>query len=636
MPAEATDESIDAGIEQLESANLLRVFEHPSGERDYLVGNGIVREAAFELLSERDRARLAGRIADALSEERVVPHDIRFEYELRAGRVGRALKSAVRATRNAEERFAYNRSAKLWRWIGDNADKLEDPTVRPDAELARVEHLAGQHAEAAELYNSWAATRKERTRLASIKRDEARAWLQAGQNDRAVEAIEAGFRAFGESYGRRWYSSFREVPTRWLATMDRWNPRIVEAAKVDTATPAQLCLAELYDFVLARAGWLYPERSGAIEARLGRLARSTGDALIVGRHRMRMAVLTAGPGHESSRERSLRWLDEAETLFERAGNLAGRSEVHLHRAILNIRYGEFETARQSLDLAAKTGRRAEDEQANDRRELFYWRAMYHVFVGELEKAERLARQLLHVYRGDRLAASSAYRLLARIALDRGQTVLAEAFVAEGTRSMRATRPNLVTVLWAREETRLDIALGRPEVAVGRLEILREALQKHGLAGHAIFEVPLHVAMGQALSAVYERDRVLGDSHVDQTNARMRVIARRVSKGLAALGALRRAEAHRLLARAELMGGRARKALKHADLAIEALGAIQAPSQVALCAEVRGRVLAALERPDARGIIEQARHMYTHYGIAHPLVLEGWPVPREVSMLKDDQ
>ena len=97
----------------------------------------------------------------------------------------------------------------------------------------------------------------------------------------------------------------------------------------------------------------------------------------------------------------------------------------------------------------------------------------------------------------------------------------------------------------------------------------------------------------------------------------------------------RAETGRLAARFELLDQRPRKAQKAIDDAIAALGEAGAPVEVARCTEARGLVLLSREQPDARGIIEQAHHLYEACGCAYPLVLEGWPVPRAFAKLKED-
>lgn len=635
LPAEQTAESIEGAFEEMERRRLIRRRKDTEGRTEWVIAHDVCREVVDEGLSERDRARLAGRIADAVGDDDPDRHDLRFEYELRAGRVANAIKSAVRAARAAERRFAYHRSAKLWRWLLDNEEKLDDPTVDPGVELARVEHLAGQHAEAAELYREWAEKTSDRVRRARIRRDEAAAWLQAGDVDAAISALELAFAQFGETYVGRWHSALSEVPRRWMATMSRWNQRLVDQCEVGAADRAAEVLGELYDFALAQNAWLMSDRGSEIEARLARLAAKTEDARLLGIHRMRLAVIHAGMGIESRRQRASSWLEEAETVFERLEDVGCSAQLHLHRAVLNIRYGEFEVARASLEQVMAINQRAEDEQQSDRRESLYWRAVFHLYTGELDRSEFLARQLLHTYRGDRLAASTAYRVLTRVALNRGDTPLAEGFVDAGSSSVTSSRPNFAAMLWQRESTRLHVARGRPEVAVGQLDVVLERLQESGLQDDTGFETLAQLCMGQAASALAERQRMLNEPRQDEMLSRLRVAQKRLEANLDEMNAIRRAECHRLFARIALLQGKPRKALRFAESAIEALGEINAPIHIAKCTEAHGVVLQRLERPQARGIIDQAWELYRQCGASYPLVLEGWPVPREAAMLKQD-
>lgn len=635
LPAELTPEAIDEAFEEMAARRLVRKNAGGAGRVEWVISHDVCREVVLESLSDRDRARLAGRIADAVGEDEPDRHDLRFEYELRAGRVANAIKSAVRAARAAERRFAYHRAAKLWRWVLENAEKLDDPTVRPAVELARVEHLAGQHAEAAKLYREAADDTTDRVQRAQSRRQEAMAWLQAGDADSAVEALEKGFADFGETYVGRWHSPVSEAPRRWFAAAARWNQRLVEIVRPDAAQRPEQVRGELYDFALRWNDLLWSDRGSEVEARLARLASGTQDAQLLGLHRLRLATIHGGAGEPSRRRRALEWLEEAERTFVKIDDPACDAELHLVRAVLETRFGEFGAAYHSFEALEELASHRDAAVQLDRRKGLYWRAILDLYAGRLDDAERSARQLLHTYRGDRTAATAAYRVLARLALLRGSTQRAEAFVDEGQRAIKSTRPNYAAMLWLREQTRLHIALGRPEVAVGQLDVALDNVRDAGLDDARAFEVPLRLAMGQATCALAERHRILGQERPDETRARLRKIRRRLEEHVEDLNSMRKAETLRLFARIAMLEGRPKRALRWADAAIEALGAVPAPLHIAACTEARATVLARLERPEARGIIEQAWELYRTCGASFPLVLEGWPVPREAAMLKED-
>ena len=635
LPAEQTLDSIEAAFAMVEARRLVRRGEDTAHRTEWVIADDACREVVLADLSERDQARLAGRLADAIGDDRPDRHDLRFEYELRAAHVAKAIKAAVRAARVAESRFAYHRAAKLWRWLLEHQEKLDDPTVNPGAELARAEHLAGQHAEAAELYQSWAASTTDRLRRATIRRDEAAAWLQAGDSGSAVAALDAAFRDFGQTYVSKWHAAISETPRRLVATLVRWNEKLAERVRPGAAEKGELVLASLYEFALEYNDWLDSSRAPEIEARLARLASGAEDALILGLHRSRVGLLHAGDGIISRRGRAFGWMDEAERIIAPLDDPGRLGHVHLNRAILHMRYGEYAEARERLELLGALHGSSDEVERTDRRWTLFCQATLELRQANLARAEALARQLLHAHRGDHLASSSAYSVLTEVALLRGEAQFAAVFLDAGKKAIDSSTPSAASSAWYLPQAQLHVALGRPEVAVGQLQVEVEALAKTPFSGDPRFEVPLQLGLGQAAAALAERQRVLAEPRQDATRALLRVVRRRLEPHLDDLNGRRRAEVLRLLARIDLVAGKPRRALKHADAAIEALGVLQAPIDMARCMEARGVVLARLERGEARGIIQQAWELYRQYGVSYPLIVEGWPAPREATTLQDD-
>ena len=632
LPSEQTLESIDAVLASDEQSRLIR---HDVTHDAWVIGDDTVREVVLDRLTDRDRARLAGRIADAIPED--LPHreDLRFDYEHRAERIAKAVKAAARAARAAESQFAYHRAAKLWRWLLEHEEKSDDPNLRPGANLARVEHLAGEHAEAAELYRSWADGTQDRMRRAAIRGDEASAWLQAGESDAAVTALDAAFRDIGETYNPRWHASVSEGPRRLVASLVRWNERLVERVKGGRADASVLRRATLYRFAIEYNDWLDGSRAVEIEARLARLASASEDANVLASHRIAVALIHAGEGVASRRDRSFGWLDEAERASAEVDDARVRDRVQLARVELHVRYGEYTQAREVLRALDGADTVVDVDEHGGRRWPLFWRAVVALRGGRLDRAEELGRRLLHTYRGDHLAATRAYALLTQVALLRGDADVAAVFLDAGRESIRSSRPLRAEAHWYVPRAQVHIALGRPEVAVGQMQYAIESLSASVHLDDPAVDVPLRIGLGQAAAAVAERQRVLAEPRQDATRAVLREVQRRLTTHLDDLNAIRRAEALRLFTRIALICGKPRKALKFADAAVEALGGAQAPVDVARCAEARGHALLRLERTEGRGIVDQSVELYRHCGVTHPLVLEGWPVPPEATMLKED-
>jgi ATP/maltotriose-dependent transcriptional regulator MalT len=392
----------------------------------------------------------------------------------------------------------------------------------------------------------------------------------------------------------------------------------------------------LYRLAWGYNDWLDGSRAHEIESRLARLASSTEDAAILASHRIAVALLHASDGVASRRDRAFGWLEEAERA---AGNIEENQgdieRVQLARAELHIRYGEYVEADVVLRELGEAELPTETDEHGGRRWPLYWRSVVALRSGRLERAEDLGRRLLHTYRGDHLAATRAYAILTHVALLRGDADVAAVFLDAGRDAMQATGALRAEAFWYVPRSQVHIALGRPEVAVGQLQYAAESLAASQHLDDPAVEVPLWLGLGQAAAAVAERQRVLAEPRQDATRAVLRNVQRRISAHVDELNPIRRAEALRLFTRIALVCGKPRKALKFADAAVEALGASQAPVEVARCTEARGSALTRLERPEGRGMVEQALELYRHCGVAHPLVLEGWPVPAEAAMLKED-
>ena len=102
LPAEQTHHAIEAFFAEMAERRLVRRTVDATGRVEWVIAHDVGRDVVLESLTDRDRARLSGRIADTVGDDEVDQHDLRFEYELRAGRVAKAMKSAVRAARAAE------------------------------------------------------------------------------------------------------------------------------------------------------------------------------------------------------------------------------------------------------------------------------------------------------------------------------------------------------------------------------------------------------------------------------------------------------------------------------------------------------------------------------------------------------
>ncbi len=627
LPQEGTERAIDEALDALKASRLVRMLD------DDLVSlsQEVLREQLLDDLADRDHARLAGRIADAYGVKVPNRHDLRFEYALRAGRVATAIESAVDAATDAEERYAYHRAAKLWRWLLEHQDQLpEYSMIRPASELARVEHLAGQHADAAELYSQWAE--EDAKGRPQIRLLEAKAWLQAGNAPKAVVALSNALESIGERYRCTTLDRIGDWPTRFLTASSRWSSNGGDMPSADPVDEAIDLQADLFYFAADANNWLDSSCGAHFEAKLARLGEKHGSAMVLGMSRLKTAEYQSIAGDMGSRDRCLEWVEDAHRFFEICEDSDWAAQTWLHEGIVRYRFGEYPEAYQAFKNAIERSAQAETAEAFDARRNYHWLAWSAVRTGRIGEAMEVARRIIHIYRGDRLAGLLAYEVMAQVELLRGNLDRAEQFLDAADESMTWFGQNAAFGSLAHMRAQLHIARGRPEVAVGQLELSMEKMHDHHDPNSAI---SANVALGQALAAQADRERALQEDSFRQSMVRLKNIRKVLSRAIRSMSPHLASEVYRLFACVEMLREAPRRALREAERAIEVVSDVSDPVTVAKCTEARGRLLLQMERPEAKTCLDQAKDMYAQVGASYPLVLEGWPVTDDHSTLKAD-
>jgi hypothetical protein len=174
------------------------------------------------------------------------------------------------------------------------------------------------------------------------------------------------------------------------------------------------------------------------------------------------------------------------------------------------------------------------------------------------------------------------------------------------------------------------------VASALLELQWEALEGAGIEGWPLVALQHQLVWAQALIAQAERERTLREDRLAWTMTQLKQAVRAVSKRVDAAPPLLAAEALRLLARYELLRGKAPRALRLIEEAAARMGRVPSPVAQACCLEARGFLLQELEREEGRGLVQQARQVFGHYHAVAPLILEGWTPPRELTTLQADE
>lgn len=632
LPAQSTEDAIEKAFDDLIEQRLIRRV-HLDGVESFEPSQHPCRSAMLRAFSDREEARVSGRIADAIGMHRRDQSVLRFEYELRAGRVARAMDSATDAAEEAEARFAYYRAVRLWRWVMEHEETLPDYSMlRPASELARVEHFAGEHAEAAELWAGYAQTLESPPKIAEVRLKEAGAWLQAGILERATQAIAASLHELGESYTPGVFSGVHRVLARFSAFTSSYGLDAGSRPEGGRAPEDKQRLARIFFFILDNDAFLDSAISTYFEARLARLAEQTGDALILGLARLKSAESQVRRNGRIS-TRTSEWLEHAHAFLEINNHEGWAARAWVDEGAIRASVGDFRAALTAFEKAEARAR-VDGGLDEDHRKLLGAKARTQFNLGLLEASERSARRLLHLHRGDCLAAFNGYRLLVEIALLQGEL----------ERAVQVARALDETIVWSGAaralgwkwalRVRLRLAQGQPDVAVGELEMLFDRVETRTILNDHDSGLALRLAYGSALCAEAARQDELGLRSADEFAARA-LRAARDARSFALSNRPRSAAVARLEACALLLNDRPKRALSVLEDAIAGVDELESPLEIAQCAEARGVIMNRLDDPLAQENIEQARDLCLHYGFFFPLILEGWPAPAEASSLHKD-
>jgi serine/threonine protein kinase/tetratricopeptide (TPR) repeat protein len=624
-------------INRLLETRFIEAVESHHWKVAYTVSHNAHRQLILDQLRDQRYAHLCKCIADGVRRCWPAAEELRFEYLLRAGQSREAADSALRAASSAESRFAYNRAAKLWRWLHEQAIHTSlAANIDPRHEHARLEFLSHRFDDAAALYHEVAGDTEPGLKRARRLREEFEASVHAAEHQQSREAIDKALDTFGESYLRRGlFSRLSEVKDRAIAVTSRWTDNL-DKAQVGAADDGQRLRAELYKLVLDVADLLDPSMVESVRTRLSVLAEQTHDAWIMGLDRLYLARRASSLGGGRRNQRICRWIDSAMTLFEQASDsrMCGLAEIFLADQMRLI--GRFDQAEEHLAIGAKYFQSAEKHHLRQRYLLKLSYAQLLLARGQLEDAEFLARQILHVWRGDRYVTFRTYQVLIPCYLTTGRTGLVEHLLDRCHQVLDGTSTNLAQVWVERMSAQLNIARGRPEVAIGQLDVLAEKVHANGLNKEDIASVMLRLSLGQALAALAERELALMKNRAGEALERLKEAVKYLQRNINAAPVATRAEIGRLTSRYEMLRGHPKKALRVLDRTVERLVDYENPVEYAKCLEARGVIYRALEMADAPNLIAQAQAVYTYSGAHLPLFIEGWPVPSKYSRLGKDE
>lgn len=632
VPTQGNETAIESSLANLERLRLVR----ETGDDRYVLSQSPIRDLVLESLDGRAKARISGRIADVLRPHAKINADELFAFLRDAGRVADAVDAAVEAAERAEARYAYHRAAGIWRWLYEHEKSIPDwAMIRPIAELARVEQLAGRHSMAAELFHGCVSGNKAPAERALTSLKEAHSWMQASSLNKAFEALRRAMAELGLSYEAGALTRMGLLPQRIFRGSAYGLGPNMRRPTVDLATLDQHARAAVLYFATDWNEWFDPSQGSLLESRLSKHAEDVGDAVVLGMARLKSAQMHAAGGLANHKERALEWVDEAKSYFAQAEEPEWLAQALVHEGLIRMWYDDFGPALKAFAQAEEMGDEVETHDVYDHRRLLYLRGWTHIRRGELDVAEHEARHILHTYRSDGVGRVYAHRLLAELSLLRGDTERAERVIDGLLKATEGAVGTRIQVDNLRLRARLDIARGRAEVAVGQIDVAMSSTEGKRWQAFEPTDVLLNLTLGQALAAEATREKHLSESVFEATLGRLQKVCKRLVTVVDEVEPRVGSEIMRLQARYELLRANPRAALKAAERAIALVGVGTDPLTAARCAEVRGVVLQRLDRTEGKASVEQAWNVYAAQKAMYPLVLEGWFVPKPISALRDD-
>jgi DNA polymerase III delta prime subunit len=637
------DESRQAGrsvrpvrdtLRRLNRFRLVREVSSNQWDQVYMLYHDVIADIALE----EDRAvGLNHRIAEALDDLWPDADELRFAYLLRAGREPDAAEPAVRGARRAARRYAYDRAARLWQWLGDHR-ALAGPLdgTHPYDEQAGCELRAGRPDTAAEILGELATHAGSDERSALYRTRQFEAHLRAGNRAAALESVEQAMQAFDESYATgRIAARISEWKNRIVAATNRWSDELDNAAT--TSLEASLrARVGLYLRVIDHNDLLVSSRGTRFRAKLSALSERLGHAWLLAWDRYWLGHACHREDLLRRKQRATEWYDEAEGLFRRAEKRIGLARTSIERARLHRAEGDFDACAEQLERAERSFRRIDDESHEDERyRAGVERGRLELRRGNFEAAELALKKVLHLHSNNQLAVFAARRVLIELLLWTGRRDEAETLIAACESIEQGELVGAMSAWLGRQQARLNLAMARPDVAVGQLDVHAESLHRAGLLDDTWVRGLLYLSLGQSLAGLVTRKRDFQEARTESPQRRLQSAADRLRPMVEDFAPPRRSEIRRFLAKAHLLDDEPETALEVIRRGIADLSAYPSPVDRTLCAEVEARILHQTRQEGADALLEDVYASYDTQGCHLPLVLEGWRVPSRRSELRDD-
>ncbi|TXD38574.1 protein kinase [Lujinxingia vulgaris] len=627
----------EAVIATLLHRRLARQSRARAGEHQdaaYAIIHDRARNFVLDELGRDHHARLCGLIADALRESKTGSDARRLDYLRRAGRQRESVEVAFKVAHSAQSRFAWERALELWQLI--DAHEPKDSPRRDEIHRALFEAAIAlaRTDQARDQLRPLLASGSIQDRLA-IRRQWMEALLASGHPDEAIDTLDDALQEVGSAYRRgRLRAGLRAWRRRLAVGLARWSDATAVAR--DQRPPERTVeTARLLWRASEASHLLLSARHDRLTTHFARLATVHNYGPWLARDRLQMVSAPLLPLLIDPTTPVDRWLDQSLTLSDRFDDPGCRARALELQGLLAAHRGRWAEARELLHKSISTLQKVGVDDA-----IFATRWLSHIIrvgieLGQLHEVMPVVDNLTHRLRHDR--AASAHIALSRADLLIARGDIAEAALALSPASELAERtPNSLLFLevTARRAT-IDLALGRPELVIAHLDLLRDQVFDRDFLTLPRVEFALNRALAHALASEAERQRTLQQDALSATLNRLHRTIRRLASYQDDLGLSERAALLRLRARLALLREQYSRAARLTRQAIELCASSQSVLSQTLNQEALGLILTRQERPEARQILESARALATTHHFYLPLVLEGWPVPRAHAVLKAD-
>ncbi len=597
----------------------------------YTVIHDLCRQIIFDSLGQDHYARLCGILADSLgTDDQPLDDDLRFEYLMLAGRGDEAHRAATLAARAALFRYAHFRSSRIWRWL-DERDHLD----LDDLPMAVAAFVGARRFDMA---------RDHLTALMRRRPEQRSQWhcqrvlleLRAGRRDAAIDALDTALDNIGVAYASPGLSERTIEPLRRLATITaRWAD-VTELDHYEELSADDAQRAELLHLGLDTTPLLLTTAHKRLATAQGRLAHRQQVPHLLARDRLAMIAPPWLPTLLRQGPKLTRWLQQAHKLATTGDHPRTAIATLEMKALVARHKGDLQGFSDALEQARAHLHEGLADAPLLHTRLDLWTIDHRTLSADLDGARQHLRQCLHRQRHHLWLASLLHLAGADLALLTGKLTAADTHLDAIETFLDGPQDCLLHVSMTHRQTALNIARGRPEVAVAQWDLLLDQVYSSSLQRHPSARWLIHRNLARALNAQLARQLHLQRPAASATRQRLRGVLRRLRDLEDWLGAIELSHLHRLHAHFFLLSDKPTRARRHLDEASAPWDDAPPPLVAILNDAARSAIHRANDdRKKARQLEASIDEQCRDQGYFLPLALHGWSAPSHRTLLQPD-